>query len=194
MPLIAREHVYNSGNHQVRVKGLFKETVNQVKEEQKGHDKLSCISSEHIFDDEGKVKWFSLERLFMDMVPNDPTEYTFAVEVFGSVKAWEIIQRHPLLPKKLPEWRKEVAKGLRAKGVQYMIEEVSEGGKDSFRAAKFLIDKGWVDDAHVGPGRPKKRVPEEEQKEEDRELLESMSEDAQRLGLEITVSKKGEDS
>ena len=182
--LLPYDHVHNAGNNQIRVKGLFKETASQVQDQ--GFDILTCVSPEHILDDEtGKVRWYSLQKLFLDMVPDDPTEYNFAVLVFGSMKAWQQIQKHAMLKDKLPQWRQEVAHEVRAVGVRYMLTEVSSEGKNAFRAAEFLIKKGWLDPDEEKTikgkvGRPSKK---EADKEEDAELHRRLTSDAERLGL-----------
>lgn len=181
MPLVPEDHVYNrKSNNNIRVKGLFKETVKEV---DPGYDMLSCVSPEHIRDEvTGKIRWYSLQKLFLEWVPEDPTEYKFAMDIFGSKKAWDRIQRHPMLKDKLTEWRSEVALRLRADGVRFMLDEVKSDGKNGFRAAQFLIDKGWLEKPKGKAGRPTKDETENKKKE-DALLREALSEDAKRLGL-----------
>jgi len=50
----------------------------------------------------------------------------------------------PVLRKHIEEWREELELKLMSKGLRAVIGQATDGEKASFQAAKFLVDKGWI--------------------------------------------------
>lgn len=70
----------------------------------------------------------------------DITEYTFAMEHFGSMKDW-----HSYVSKHLEDvtdWRKELELKLKGEAYKVIIQEARGGGKNALQAARVLITKG----------------------------------------------------
>jgi len=88
----------------------------------------------------------------------DPTDYTFAMLVFGSWQAWERMRKSKELQgRMINRWRDELTVRLMSKGLRGVISEV--GKKGSLGASKYLIEEGWLPNKEkpTGYGRPSKR-------------------------------------
>jgi hypothetical protein len=123
----------------------------------------------------------SLRKLYMSLVPNDPTEYEFAQTVFSSWNIWETIAKSPLLRKDVAEWRREVEIKIKSQAIRSIAEEMKSGGRSSFGAAKLLLEKGWLDKDTAADAKKKLKVVEEEK--QNTEALKLLEDDAERLGL-----------
>jgi hypothetical protein len=123
----------------------------------------------------------SLRKLYMSLVPSDPTEYEFAQTVFGSWSIWETIAKSPLLRKDVAEWRREVEIKIKSQAIRSIAEEMKSGGRSSFGAAKLLLEKGWLDKDTAADAKKKLKAVEEEKQET--EALKLLEDDAERLGL-----------
>lgn len=111
------------------------------------------------------VVYPSLKKTYLDC--EDPTDYTFAMEVFNSWQLWERVRKSRLLQERMiNSWRDELNVRLMSKGVLGVIKEVGRG-KGSLGASKYLIEEGWLPNKEKpnGYGRPsKKRIRQEAQK------------------------------
>lgn len=125
----------------------------------------------------------SLQKLYVAMVPNDPTEYEFAQTVFGSWEVWEKIKKAPQIAQFVKRWKNEVEIKVKSQAIQAIAMEMKEGGRSSFSAAKLLLEKGWLDKDNASQA--KKKLAAKEQEEQNKEALSLLSEDAQRLGIKI---------
>jgi len=135
-------------------------------------------------DIEAHGKYYvSLHKLYIAMVPNDPTEYEFAQTVFGSWETWQQMQKSPLLRGYFEKWRKEATVKIKSHAIQAIAMEMKEGGRSSFSAAKLLLEKGWLDKDNASQA--KKKLQAKEEAEMDREALHLLSDDAQRLGIKV---------
>lgn len=85
----------------------------------------------------------ALRDLFLKHVVDDPSEATFALEVFGTVAFWDRLQKAPFLKTPLKEWRHECDVLRKSKAFQHIVKEVQDEGKNAYQAAKFLIDEPW---------------------------------------------------
>lgn len=96
----------------------------------------------------------SLKKIFMDY--EDPLEYTFAVNVFGSFELWERLARSSTLRILVRTWRRELSLRLQSKAVDVVrnIATQSESVSNALQAAKFLADRGWCPKESKGRGRP----------------------------------------
>ena len=127
--------------------------------------------------------YVSLQQLFINMVPNDPTEYEFAMSVFGSWEVWKTISEAPQLKPFVTNWRNEVVVKVKSKAIQAIAEEMRSNGRSSFSAAKLLLDKGWLDNDTASQA--KRKLQAKEQQEQDKQALSLLENDAQRLGLKV---------
>lgn len=134
------------------------------------------------YEHHGKF-YTSLQKLFVSLVPNDPTEYEFAQLVFGSWEIWEAISTSPRLKGFVQKWRKEAHVKIKSQAIQAIAMEMKEGGRSSFSAAKLLLDKGWLDKDSASVA--KNKLAKKEQEEEDKRALAMLSDDAQRLGIKV---------
>lgn len=125
----------------------------------------------------------SLHQLYVGMVPSDPTEYSFAMTVFGSWDVWSAICKSPLIKPYVNKWRKEVEVKVKSQAIQAIAEEMKSGGRSSFSAAKLLLEKGWLDKDNASQAKRKLEAKEEE--EQNKQALSLLSEDAARLGIKV---------
>lgn len=131
---------------------------------------------------EGKVL-VSLPKLYMAIVPQDPTEYTFAKAVFNSWDIWSRMANSTTLRNYVKNWRKEAEVKIKSEAIKAIAEEMKSGGRSSFSAAKLLLEKGWVDKEPVSAA--KKKLQEKEEEELNKTALSMLQSDAERLGLKI---------
>lgn len=159
----------------VRTKSLFYE--------------LSYTDPEHVIfttkeediERNGKT-YISLSKLFCSLVPQDPTEYTFAMTVFGSWHVWEVIREAPQVSLHYKRWKREAEIKVKSEAIKAIAEEAKSGGRSSFTAAKLLLERGWIDKEPTS--KTKQKLQEKEEQEMDREALRLLSEEAERLGLD----------
>lgn len=125
--------------------------------------------------------YVSMHRLFVSMVPNDPTEYEFALLVFGSWDIWDRVRKAPNIKVFYKKWRAEADIKIKSEAIRSIAEEMKSGGRSSFSAAKLLLEKGWLEKDTASQA--KKKLAAKEQEDEDKQALSLLSEDADRLGL-----------
>ena len=92
-----------------------------------------------------KEGYISLRKLYLQYVPNDPSEAVFAEVVFGDVGYWLHLRENKLLKPFFDEWRQEADVIRKSKAFTAIIKEVEGEGRSSFSAAKFLIEEPWKD-------------------------------------------------
>lgn len=114
----------------------------------------------------------SMRRLYLEM--GDPTEYQFATTYLLGWKHWQRICENKLLRKHVDEWREELEVKLRSEGVHAALVQARSG---SWQAAKWLVDKGWVESK---AGRPSKADVERETKMQAR-IADEFTDDYERL-------------
>ena len=134
------------------------------------------------YEHHGKF-YHSLQKLYLSLVPNDPTEYEFAQLVFGSWEVWQGIVNSPRLRGFVQKWRKEAHVKIKSQAIQAIAMEMKEGGRSSFSAAKLLLEKGWLDKDTASQA--KQKLLKKEQEEEDKQALALLSDDAARLGIKV---------
>jgi len=127
--------------------------------------------------------YVSLHRLFVSMVPKDPTEYDFALTVFGSWDVWSRIRKSPDVKKEYTKWRSEADVKIKSEAIKAIAEEMTTNGRSSFSAAKLLLEKGWLDKETTN--KAKQKLAAKEQEDEDKMALQLVSEDASRLGIKV---------
>lgn len=90
--------------------------------------------------DNGKI---NLRSVFLEFVPDDLTEVTFAEHVFGDVRVWNEILKSGLIDKKVEEWREVADIKRKSRAFRNLVKEVTDNGKNAYGAAKYLIEEGW---------------------------------------------------
>lgn len=128
MPMFTRDQLYNS-MEVARTKSLFAEFG---------------TSSETILTLNMKDKGYpDLHTLYVRFVVDDPSEATFAEEVFGDIAFWERLKRAPFMKKNLAAWKHEADVKRKSKAFKHIMKEIQEDGRNAYQAAKFLIDAPW---------------------------------------------------
>lgn len=94
---------------------------------------------------DSKEGYISLRTLFLKLVTDDPSESTFAEEVFGDVGYWLKVRDNRYLKPHVEEWRQEADVLRKAKAFKAIMNEIETEGKSSFAASKFIIDEPWKD-------------------------------------------------
>lgn len=104
----------------------------------------------------------SLYRLYMES--NDPTEYRFAQEHLGGWEHWQTLQSCGWFKKHIQKWREELEVRLKSYSLAKIMSESKGSGRESFAAAKYLVEKGWEpkDGQGTKRGRPSKQQVKEE--------------------------------
>ena len=125
--------------------------------------------------------YVSMSNLFRSLVPQDPTEYTFAMAVFGSWYVWEVIREAPQLKVYVSRWRREADIKIKSEAIKAIAEEMNSQGRSSFTAAKLLLERGWIEKEPAS--KSKQRLVEKEEYDMDRQALQLLDEEAERLGL-----------
>ena len=128
---------------------------------------------------------YSLKKIYLSF--NDPTEYSFAIAVFGNWKYWKRLQSSSFLQLHLEEWREEMEIKLRSKGIDIQVGIAGDDlHKSQAAASKWLADKGWELKKPVG--RPSKAAKEAQQRQ-DRAAKSVLERDARLVG--VPVAKHG---
>lgn len=128
---------------------------------------------------EEKEGFISLKRLFVDHTWDDPSEATFALEVFGDVGYWLKARESKALKVHLTEWREEADVYRKKEAFKAIINEVTSQGKSAFSAAKFLIDEPWKS-SPSNPA-PKGRPPKDTSKKTTLAASKEVKDDFERL-------------
>lgn len=114
----------------------------------------------------------SLKLIYMSY--EEPTEYQFAMDVFGYWKAWQKMCNSKLIWEHVVEWREELEVKLRSTA----ILSIYAASTDSVAAAKYIAEKGWDKRA----GRPTQAMITKTAKVLS-EVDKKIEEDAERLGV-----------
>lgn len=130
MSLFKREQLYTEKNKRLSV-GLFKETCT--------NNATNVVCTIMSFD----PRLPRLIDLYVEYCVNDPSEYDFAIAVFGNWEFWTNItskhwfkEYHKLLQEEAETKRKSLA-------FKTIINEASKEGPTAVNAAKFLIQEPW---------------------------------------------------
>ena len=119
----------------------------------------------------------SLKKMYLDLA--DPTEYSVAIEVFGSWTHWNRILENKLIRTEIHKWREELEIKLRAEGIKALRATAKEEGSKGTAAAKFLADRGW--------DKRKAGAPSKEETVRERKVQAAvhndLEEDAERIGM-----------
>lgn len=122
----------------------------------------------------------ALSKLYIAFATMDPTEYQFAISVFGSWEVWEKMQLTAPLKKPIEKWRKEAEVKLKSLAFESVVKEIQENGRSSFTAAKFLINEEWRSKEDGRTARKDRNTKDKHSSEEAFEKA-GVSEDLERL-------------
>ena len=138
MSVLPQRFKKNSLN-KYRTKGLFWELAN---DEDKKFAYFT-LETDDILVESGTRTMRSLRKLYIEIA--DPTEYYFALEVFGSWEHWEHIASAPWMAQKLGVMRRELEVKYKALSVKSLMKAATKDDTSSMSitASKYLIDKGW---------------------------------------------------
>lgn len=131
-PMFPKEMTHNSMGR-MKLAALFVET------HRPGDEPFLSLKAQK---DNGYV---SLRDLFIQYVVDDPSEATFAEVVFGDMEHWNQLLACNWMDEHVTKWRAICDAKRKAKAFKMIINEVEQGGKSAFSAAKFLIDEPWKD-------------------------------------------------
>jgi hypothetical protein len=175
MALFEREQFINSVGH-TRIKSLFLELSYD-------NDQFHLFTLKDNDQEHKGKKLLSLKRIYLEYVPNDPTEYTFAMVVFGTWDIWDTIRRNAQIRRHYNKWKEEAEVKIKSEAIRSIAEEMRQGGKSSFTAAKLLLERGWIE--KVSPHDRKTNKQKLQEEALDRQAMQMLSKDAERLGLKI---------
>ncbi len=105
-------------------------------------------------DKNGKEGKICLFNLYMAHSVDDPSEVTFAEEVFGDLYFWQSLTESVWFRKHIDEWRHLAATKRKQTAFKTIIKEVKENGRSAFTAAKYLIEEPWK----FGPATERKKI------------------------------------
>ena len=155
----------NPGNNQWRTSSLFWEF------RRNGHKAYWTLKDfDHIVDGE---TFHSLKDKFLSY--RDPTGYQFAIEVFGSWPLFQAMEKSYDLKNTIQRWKDELDVMLMSEGIKSIVDEAANG-KSKASAAKYLIEKGWVQKK----GRPSKAAIQKEANKMAR-VMDEVDEDLKRV-------------
>jgi hypothetical protein len=95
------------------------------------------------YDKNGKDGKVCLYKLYIAHSVDDPSEVTFADEVFGDLYFWQCLTEANWFQRHIQEWRLIAATIRKREAFKSIINEVRTNGKSSFTAAKYLIEEPW---------------------------------------------------
>tara|TARA_R110000822_G_C15229912_1_gene485219 strand:+ start:283 stop:774 length:492 start_codon:yes stop_codon:yes gene_type:complete len=121
----------------------------------------------------------SLHKIYIEM--EDPTEYEFAMSVFGDFSVWENMCNLTWFKHHHHQMQKELVLKLKARTVKGMINDLNEG-KASYNAQKYLADAGYLDSNNKKRGRPSRDELDGALREAARNEADT-KDDAARIGL-----------
>ena len=116
--------------------------------------------------------------LFIELVVDDPTEYDFAMAVFGSWAHWQKISESNMMKEFFEEWRIEAEVARRSLMLKNIIKTATTEGSKGTTAAKYIAEHGW----QKKRGRPSKVEVEKERKIQ-AGIDTNLQEDMERIGL-----------
>lgn len=146
MPLLKHDQIYAS-NGLKKTKSLFPGH---------GSEEEPILS---LYSDQGDGL-LSLKDLFLLYVLDDPTEFTFAYEVFGELAFWEHLKSIAWVKTHYEEWKREVDAARKSQAFKVLYTEVVTEGKGKLGAAKYLIEEPWISGNGVDGRKARQKVRE----------------------------------
>lgn len=126
-------------------------------------------------DKEYKGKLFpSLKKLYLE--EGDIEEYVFATKYLYDWAHWKRMCNNAVVSRHIEQWREELELSLRSEAIGTLVHLALN--EDSYQAAKWLADKGWLKNSRGRPskeevdGELKRRAEIEAQYQDEFQLLE----------------------
>ena len=118
------------------------------------NDKSDCVFTlkDQDYINQDGVYLFSLQRLYLAI--SDPTEYEFALEVFGSWRAWQDLKECKWMKTHVTQWVELLEIKMRSEALVGLQRTARGQSNSAITAQKFLAEKGW--DKSSKRGRPTK--------------------------------------
>lgn len=101
----------------------------------------------------------SLRDLYLEYVPEDPSEATFAEAVFGDIVFWEKLKTG-VIRDEYAKWPPLADIKRKQMAFKAIVDEVKDKGRNSYQAAKFLIDEPWKPNTKASKAESKKTTDE----------------------------------
>ena len=120
------------------------------------------------------VTYPSLKKIFLEVA--DPTEYEFAIAIFGSWPHWQRICSNRMIGDVIAAWREELQIKLVSEAVKNVAKQAAKG---SVQASTWLAKRSW----ETSRGRPSKIEVDKEKRIAAGVNME-IDEDMERLDLE----------
>ncbi len=158
MPLFSISDLYNSQNVPKTREMIVDGTISMSKVERPGK--------------------INLYKLFVLYCVDDPSEVTFAMEVFGDLNFWLKMQKDHMVRDHVEEWR-EHCDILRKQAAFVAISKEVKEGKSPFAAARYLIEEPWKQAR--GPKAKKALVEKKERTAEEAYRSAEISKDLERI-------------
>jgi len=130
---------------------------------------------EEDYTDEDGITYPSARRIYLEL--GDPTEYAAAMALLGSWEHWKVLTtKCKWFMDEVEKWREELEIKLKSKALKAMIHTATEEGSKGTAAAKYIVDKGWIDTR----GRPSKKAVQKEARIQNR-VRDELEEDFERM-------------
>lgn len=84
----------------------------------------------------------SLYRLYMEYAVDDPTEYTFAITVFGDFAYWEWLRGMDPVKGLVADWEEEAEVARKSVMLDNILQATKEP-KTALQASKYLLERGF---------------------------------------------------
>lgn len=143
----------------------------------KAHDPEYCLfyMGREFSDDQ----YIALKEVYMQIA--DPTEYQFAMAVFGSMRHWNEISDLVWTRDRVAEWRKELEIKLRSEAIMGIIDLVDDPETKEttkFQSLKWLAQSEFAEKETAST--KKKKIKEAKVKDA---VVDTISSDFERLGI-----------
>ncbi len=131
MPLFTRDQL-QAPTGKRKSRSLFRELTTP-------ENRHGAIFVMNKFDREGLP---SLYRLYMTYAVNDPTEYQFAMAVFGDFAYWEWLRGMDPVKGMVADWECEAEVARKSAMLEHILEATKDP-KTSLQASKYLLERGF---------------------------------------------------
>lgn len=129
----------------------------------------------------------SIRTLYLDRVVDDPTEYKFAMEVFGDWEYWLKFKNSVRIKPFYEKLQREAEVKLKSVAIEEVAKiALSEEGRSKLSALKILLDRGWMESESVAE--KKDRLQRKKEEEVEKMVAAEVSEDMERLGFSRSIN------
>lgn len=89
------------------------------------------------------VVYPSLKKLYLQ--EEDVTELEFARKHLYNYRQWKLMCSNKMLLPHIEEWREELEVQIRSKALKALVETATTEGSKGTSAARYIVDRGWLD-------------------------------------------------